>query len=87
MSDLLPVAQNLADVFFRLATRQHQLMPATGAAQAEVHTAAQYEPLLCAAGVLLLHDEDIADLYVHGSISFLPMPAYIGAGIGAMSST
>lgn len=64
MSDLLPVAQNLADVFFRLAARQHQLMPATGAAQAEVHTAAQYEPLLCAAGVLLLHDEDIADLYV-----------------------
>lgn len=50
MSDLLPVAQNLADVFFRLAARQHQLMPATGAAQAEVHTAAQYEPLLCAAG-------------------------------------
>jgi len=52
--------------------------------QTEVHAAAQDKPLLRAAGVLLFHDEDIADLYVHASISFLPPPAYIGAGIGGI---
>ena len=50
--------------------------------QPEVHAAAQDKPLLRAAGMLFFHDEDIADLYVHVFISFLPLPAYIGAGIG-----
>ena len=57
-------------------------MPAARAAQAEIHAAAQHQPLLCAAGVLFFHDEDIVDLYVHGVSPFLPLPAYIGAGIG-----
>ena len=84
LSDWLPAAQNLADAFFRLAARDHQLMPAARAAQAEIHAAAQHQPLLRAAGVLFFHDEDIVDLYVHGVSPFLPLPAYIGAGIGGI---
>ena len=84
MSDLLPVAQNLPDALFRLTAWEHEIVPAAGTAQTEVPAAAQDKPLLRAAGVLFFHDEDIADLYVHASISFLPPPAYIGAGIGGI---
>ena len=59
-------------------------MTAFCAAQAEIHAAAQHQPLLRAAGVLFFHDEDIVDLYVHGVSPFLPLPAYIGAGIGGI---
>ena len=40
-------------------------MPTPGAAQPEIHAAAQHKPLFAAAGVLLFHHKGIAYLNIH----------------------
>ena len=65
LSHWRPIAHNLPDTFFRLAARDHQLMPTPGAAQPEIHAAAQHKPLFAAAGVLFFHHKGIAYLNIH----------------------
>ena len=56
----------LADIFFRLAPVEHELMPAALAAKPEVSSAALDKHFVAAAaGVHLLHDKYITDSDVH----------------------
>ena len=52
----------LADIFFRLAPREHDLMPAALAAQLEIHPHPQDQPPLAATGMGLLHFQDVIDM-------------------------
>ena len=53
------------DIFLGLVSGGHDLVAAAHAAEAEVCAGAQALPALFAAGVGLLHGEDVADPDVH----------------------
>ena len=71
-SDGRTVAQDLPDVLFSLAAREHDLVPAAEAAEAEVHPGAHHFPALVPAGVRLFHDENILNANIHKDLTLLP---------------
>ena len=53
------------DILLHLMPRGHDLVAAAHASEPEICAGAQAEPALFAAGVGLLHGEDVADPDVH----------------------
>ena len=54
-----------ADIFFRLESGGHDLMPAAHAPQPEVCPGAQHQPALFSTGMGLFHDQNVVDFDVH----------------------
>ena len=57
--------QNFLDALFRLGARQHHLAAAARAFELDVHAHARHEPYLLAAGMRLLHFDNIVQSQVH----------------------
>ena len=61
---LLPF-QNFLDALFRLGARQHHLAAAARAFELDVHAHARHEPYFLAAGMRLLHFDNIIQPQIH----------------------
>ena len=66
------------DVVLGLAPREHHLVPAALAAQTEVRPGAQDAPAGAAAGMWLLHDQNVVQPDVHGSLPLDLVPVALG---------
>ena len=68
---------DLADIFLCLGTGHHYLMTAVLTAELEIHTAAQHQKTVAAAGMIFLHHKHIANIDIHG-IALLPSEPHNG---------
>jgi hypothetical protein len=62
---------NLSDILFCLEPGCHHLVAALDTPQAEIRSGTQHKPVFAPTGVGLLHNQGIANFYIHTHFPFM----------------